>query len=211
MYVGRIVAAGMTKGGRPCAMYRVSSRSFPNREAVVDDNRIAVVPRAGFETDLKKSPYISYNCLHIVKDFAVATNGSHTDPIAEKIFMGVPPRDAMASVLLAMDYEKDGYSTPRIAAVVGLKSSHAYLGVVRKDGLCVRELELAPGRVHYLATYEKNSPCGDHREEGFRADSALEACSHILHGGVFANFEKPVTAAAALAADGGFVLASSSI
>ncbi|MDR0932030.1 MAG: hypothetical protein LBM70_03310, partial [Victivallales bacterium] len=34
MYLGRIVAIGMTKDGKPTAMYRVSSRSFPNREAV---------------------------------------------------------------------------------------------------------------------------------------------------------------------------------
>ena len=33
MYLGRIVAAGLTKDGRAVAMYRVSSRSFPNREA----------------------------------------------------------------------------------------------------------------------------------------------------------------------------------
>ena len=34
MYIGRIVAFGMTKENKVCAMYRVSSRSFPNRQAV---------------------------------------------------------------------------------------------------------------------------------------------------------------------------------
>ena len=29
MYLGRIVAAGMTRDGKPFAAYRVSSRSFP--------------------------------------------------------------------------------------------------------------------------------------------------------------------------------------
>lgn len=35
MYLGRIVAIGMTPQGKAAAMYRVSSRSFPNREAVL--------------------------------------------------------------------------------------------------------------------------------------------------------------------------------
>ena len=30
MYVGRIVSVGKTKDGKLCAMYRVSSNSFPN-------------------------------------------------------------------------------------------------------------------------------------------------------------------------------------
>ena len=42
MYVGRIVAIGMTKDGRPCAMYRVSSRSFPNRRAVENNGNVFV-------------------------------------------------------------------------------------------------------------------------------------------------------------------------
>ena len=76
MYIGRIVAFGMTKDGRPCAMYRVSSRSFPNRRAVENNGNIAIIPREGAEGDLAKNPYISYNCLRIAGEWAVATNGS---------------------------------------------------------------------------------------------------------------------------------------
>ena len=92
MYVGRIVAVGRTRAGANAALYRVSSRSFPNRMAVEVDGRLAIVPRPGHEGDLHKNPYIAYNAVRIAGEFAVATNGSQTDPIAEKISLGVPPR-----------------------------------------------------------------------------------------------------------------------
>ena len=81
MYLGRIVAIGMTPAGKAAAMYRVSSRSFPNREAVLIGGQVAILPRAGFESDLRKNPYISYNCIRIAGEWAVATYGSQTDPI----------------------------------------------------------------------------------------------------------------------------------
>ena len=94
MYIGRIVAFGRTLDGKNAAMYRVSSRSFPNRQAVISKDRIAVVPRPGAESDLAKNPYISYNCLRVAGngEWAVATNGSQTDPIAEKIDAGMNVR-----------------------------------------------------------------------------------------------------------------------
>ena len=113
MYLGRIVAIGMTPAGKAAAMYRVSSRSFPNREAVLIGGQVAILPRAGFESDLRKNPYISYNCIRIAGEWAVATNGSQTDPIVEKIAMGIPPRDAISLGLLAMDYEKDSLDRMR--------------------------------------------------------------------------------------------------
>ena len=120
MYIGRIVMVGQTPDGRLCAGYRVSSRSFPNRPAVLAADKVSVVPRVGHESDILKNPYIAYNCVRIVRDgkIAVATNGSQTDPIAEKIAMGMPIRDALASCSLAMAFEKDQYNTPRVSAVV---------------------------------------------------------------------------------------------
>ena len=152
MYLGRIVAIGMTRSGKTAAMYRVSSRSFPNREAVLVNNQVSILPRAGFESDLRRNPYISYNCIRVAGEWAVATNGSQTDPIVEKIAMGVPPRDAIAFGLLAMDYEKDSLDTPRIVATVSCRKPLGYLGIIRKDALLVREFELAPGEIRYLST-----------------------------------------------------------
>ena len=52
MYVGRIVAVGRTPNGNNAVMYRVSSRSFPNRRTVRTPRGLAIVPREGHESDL---------------------------------------------------------------------------------------------------------------------------------------------------------------
>ena len=125
MYVGRIVAIGRNKEGKLAAMYRVSSRSFPNRTAKVGEGNVSIVPRAGHETDVFKNPYIAYRCVKIVGDVAIATNGSHTDPIAEKVASGMSLRDAMTMSLLTLDYEKDDYNTPRIASARRLAAARS--------------------------------------------------------------------------------------
>lgn len=207
MYLGRIVAIGMTPQGKSAAMYRVSSRSFPNREAVLADNQISILPRAGFESDLRKNPYISYNCIRIANEWAIATNGSQTDPIAEKILMGFPPRDAIGLGLLMMDYEKDAFDTPRIVAVVSNKRPIGYLGIIRSDAILVREFKLVPGEIRYLSTYEKNRPSDDQVSTNFAAPCVNCAAQYVIDGGIFADFSNPVTSAAALASEDGFDLA----
>ena len=208
MYIGRIVAFGMTKENKVCAMYRVSSRSFPNRRAVENNGNIAIIPREGAEGDLAKNPYISYNCLRVAGEWAIATNGSQTDPITEKIAAGMPVRDAITMCLLAMDYEKDSLDTPRVVAVVGRKSKLGYLGIVRKDAVMVREFKLEPGVARYISTYECNAPCDTNVDTDF--DAACENCAvqYVVNGGVFADFENPVTSAAAIATEDGFALAT---
>ena len=158
MYIGRIVSVAMTGDGRVCGVYRVSSRSFPNRTAVVGADKVSIVPKAGFETDVQKNPYIAYNCVRIVRDGAVAvvTNGSQTDSIAEKIASGMTPRDALTLSSLILDYEKDAYNTPRISAVADRSNGTGWLAIVRHDGIEVRQMPLAPGKFFYVATYEEN-------------------------------------------------------
>ena len=207
MYLGRIVAIGMTKEGKAAAMYRVSSRSFPNREAVLGNQQVAIMPRPGFEDDLRKNPYITYNCIRLTGEWAVATNGSQTDPIVEKLAVGYPARDAIALPLLAMDYEKDSLDTPRIVAVVGSKCRKGYLGIVRRDALLVREFDLVPGQVRYLSTYEKNRPCDDQVTGDFDGTCAHCAVNYVVDGGIFADFTNPVTSAAAVAEGDGYELA----
>ena len=198
MYIGRIVAAGMTRDGKVAAGYRVSSRSFPNRTARLVGDKVSIMPRAGFEGDLAKNPYIAYNCLRLSGKIALVTNGSQTDPIIEKIMSGMNLRDALALPMLAMDYEKDSLNTPRISAAVDAEKKVAMLGIVRHDALLVREFPLEPGKIYYLSTYEKNAPCGRNCDESFDAADADALCAYMISGGVFADFEKPVTAAAAL-------------
>ncbi|MDD3118991.1 MAG: IMP cyclohydrolase [Victivallales bacterium] len=207
MYVGRIVAVGMNRAGAVAAMYRVSSRSFPNREARLTGRTVAIMPRSGFESDLSKNPYIAYNCVRLAGDVAVVSNGSHTDPIVEKIAQGMAIRDAFALGLLAMDYEKDSYNTPRIVAAVSRKNTSGWLGIVRHDALLVREFKLQPGAAFYVATYEHNVPEDCRCDVAFDAADAAGACAHVIRGGVFAELEHPVTAAAVMVKDGDFELA----
>ena len=211
MYVGRIVAVGRTPQGRGAVLYRVSSRSFPNRRTVRTARGLAVVPIEGHEKDIFKNPYIAYNAVRVASPaggpaVAVATNGSQTDPIAEKIASGMSIRDAMVQAILALDYETDDFNTPRIAVAVAQGADEGWAGVVRKDALVVRSFPLVAGKAFYFATYETNEPRAEYVSD-FRAATADEAARWIVDGGRFADFEKPVCSAAAVATDAGFDLA----
>jgi len=171
MYVGRFLVAAPG-----LAAYRVSSRSFPNRQVIERDGRLTVVPTD--DADPTDNPYVSYNCIQSVEGSdgqrAVIGNGSHVDPIAEKVGMGYPARDALASTLLALDFEKDDYDTPRIAAVVAAET--AYLGTVRRDALLVKEID----EPTLVATYEKDGP------EPFVLDASdASAAARELYGHPF--------------------------
>ncbi|MFO7975186.1 MAG: IMP cyclohydrolase [Candidatus Hydrogenedentota bacterium] len=210
MYVGRIVSIAMTKDGRVCGIYRVSSRSFPNRTAVLREDTASIVPKAGHEADVHKNPYIAYNCVRVVcnGEVAVVTNGGQTDPIAEKIMNGMCSRDALVLSLMTLDYEKDAYNTPRIAGVVDKRNGGAgYLGIVREDGLEVRRMPVESGKFYYVATYEENT-LSDAHSGTFGAESAEDACQFLLGGGVFAERTNPVAAVAAMGTHTGFELAT---
>lgn len=208
MYIGRIVCVALTPDNRICASYRVSSRSFPNRTAVLGEDKVSIIPKQGHETDIQKNPYIAYNCVRLVcgHDVAIVTNGSQTDPVAEKIDAGMSPRDALVLAHLALDYEKDDYNTPRVSAVADRRDQSGWLAVVRDDGLEVRRMPLEPGRFFYVATYEENvlSP---HQGGECDASTAAEACRFVLEKGVFAQRKNPITAVAAMAQGDGFELA----
>lgn len=206
MYVGRIVAVGMNQKGKLAAIYRVSSRSFPNRKSVLCENVASIVPKEGHETDIHKNPYIAYNCLKIAGSVAVATNGSQTDPIAEKIASGMTIRDAMIVSMMALDYEKDDYNTPRIASAVDLETRTGWLGIVRHDGLNVRQLPLEPGNAFYVATYETNDVVLS-QTESFEVQNAGEACNYIMEFGVFGTMTNAVSSVCAFEVDGEFQIA----
>lgn len=212
MYIGRIVSVALTGEGRLCAAYRVSSRSFPNRTAVVRPGIVSIVPKPGHETDVQKNPYIAYNCVRVVAGGAVAvvTNGSQTDSMAEKIDAGMSVRDALALSSLTLDYEKDQFNTPRISAVVDKRTNAGWLAVVRADALEVRKMPLTPGTYFYVATYEENSVVntqGGH----FFAGSAADACDFVLGKDIFAQRTNPVTAVAAIATEDGFEITAKDV
>ena len=198
MYVGRLLVAAP---GR--VAYRVSSRSFPNRRVVArDDGALAVVPTA--EAGATDNPYVSYDCLRPVGGRVAAGNGSHVAPVAEKLELGYPARDALVTALHALDFERDEYDTPRIAAVVGPDA--ATVGIVRRDALVVERVD----EPTLVATYEEDRPRpfafgfgddgddGDGDGDGSEPDPAAAArAAYEL------PFERPVCAAAAtVTADG---------
>ena len=151
MYIGRFIVVGPGVGA-----YRVSSRSFPNRRITDRGGLLTVEPTP--DAPATDNPYVSYNCMRTVEGpatdgtVAVVGNGSHVDPIAEKLEVGYPARDALAASLLALDYEKDDYNTPRIAGVVAAEG--AYVGTVRDDALLVERVT----EPTLVATYEEDSP-----------------------------------------------------
>ncbi|KUK01716.1 MAG: IMP cyclohydrolase [Methanobacteriales archaeon] len=189
MYLGRILAVGSGEDG-VFAAYRVSSRSFPNRIAKKFEDRIAIIPKEGHETDIFKNPYIAYNCIRIVRDTAIVSNGSHTDVIADKISIGMNIRDAIALSLFTMDYEKDELNTPRIAAAIK-DDGEGYIGIVTPHSIQVQKVPR--GSAYYISTYEHITP----RRVKFEAENADEAAAYIMDGGEFSRFTHPITAAAA--------------
>lgn len=146
MYLGRFVIITPSFG-----VYRVSSRSFPERKIVSREGgeTLTVMPTA--EAEPTDNPYVSYNCARVAGETVVVGNGSHVDPITEKLELGYPARDAVALGLLALDYEKDEYNTPRIVGTVG---ETAFIGIVRDDAVLVEEVT----EPTLVATYEKDTP-----------------------------------------------------
>ena len=193
VYLGRIVAIGSNENGVYGA-YRVSSRSFPNRKAVINDNKIAIVPTEGSESDIYKNPYISYNAIDIVDDIAVITNGSHTDIISGKIREGMNIRDAIGFTLLTMDYEKDDYNTPRIGGAINL-NGEGYIGIVTDK--CLRVDRINKGETFYISTYEHVTP----RKVEFNAFNSKDACEIIYGKDDFEEFTNPVTSCAVYGTD----------
>jgi IMP cyclohydrolase len=207
VYVGRIVAVGNSGNNKLAVMYRISSRSFPDRQSIQIGETIAIVPKEGFEKDIYRNPYITYNCLRITPGHAVVANGIQTDPIIEKLAGGMDARDAIISVLFGLDYEHDQFNTPRIAAVIDLQTRLGTLGTVRKDALLVRSFKIKEGEAYYVATYQQDAPDEQFKDIKFDITTAGEGCDYVLGKGVFESLELPISAACALENGSGFEIA----
>lgn len=201
MYIGRYVVIGKTLEGAWYLGYRVSSRSFPNRRIVAAGDRAVVLPTD--DAPPSDNPYITYNCLRRHGDVTVVANGSHADPVIDKVSLGYPLRDALALSLLAMDYEHDEYSTPRIAGGVDAAGDAAYLAIVGEDRLMVRRVAPPPGDAFLVATYELNYPTPT-TLKGETADDLAEA---LLQS----EYEHPVASLAATITADGLHLAARSV
>jgi IMP cyclohydrolase len=195
MYVGRIVAVGMS-GGQSWVGYRVSSRSFPNRKSSVKGGDVAISPVDPL--DLAKNPYIAYNCIRTLGNVAVVANGTQADTVVEKIGDGMKPLDAIGQTLLAYGYERDELNTPRLAgAVVG---SEGFIGSVQKDEIKVKRFDLKDGEAYVVATYAQT--------DIERADISALGAEAVAIAMFKLPFERPVCSAAACQSEDGFELAA---
>ena len=188
MYIGRFVVLGKILGGAWYLGYRVSSRSFPNRVIRTAADRAIVLPTA--DAPASDNPYISYNCLRRCDDTVVVANGSHVDPIIDKISLGYPLRDALAASMLALDYEHDQYNTPRIAAAVDSAADQGFLAIVADDRLTVRRMVVEPGSAALVATYGLTDPS----PIDLPGSSVQELCDAVYSSA----YEHPVAALVAL-------------
>jgi IMP cyclohydrolase len=203
MYVGRIVGVGRTRKGDLVAAYRVSSRSFPNRNAEKLGDSVQIIAQSGSADAASDSPYIAYECLIWNDRIAVVSNGTHTRPIYERLKAGNAPRDAIVSVLVGLDREFDQHDTPRICGLVDLAEDRLWLGSVTATSLSVMPIEVQPGQLAYITTYEFPFPRIDQIDSDFGAADPTAICHHLTNASIFSQFEKPVCATSWVASASG--------
>lgn len=191
MYLGRMLACGRDAGGSVYLHYRVNSRSFKNRVLKIDDGRVGVVPASRESADFE-NPYVTYNCCRKNQTLCVVSNGAQTDPVFEKCVRGANPRDAIASVLLGMDYEFDGHDTPRIVLHANAESGALYFGVVTNGSIQVEKVAPEPGELILLSTNEYNYIDRKRRFPGYEAASLDAAVSYLESGSIFRQHEHGV-------------------
>jgi len=191
MYLGRMLACGRDAGGGVYLHYRVNSRSFKNRVLKVDGGRVGVVPASRDSADFE-NPYVTYNCCRKNQSVCVLSNGAQTDPVFEKCVRGASPRDAIASVLMGMDYEFDGHDTPRIVLYANAESGALYFGIVTNRLLQVEKVELEAGELVLVSTNEYNHIDRNRRLPGYAAASLDAAAGYLESGPIFRSHEHGV-------------------
>ncbi|ANF23307.1 IMP cyclohydrolase [Thermococcus piezophilus] len=188
-YVGRMLGVGLNNG-RPFAFYRLNSRSFPNRRAVIRGNEIYIANQT--ETD---NPYVSYPVVKLLENYAVVSNGLQTVFMAQAL-EEESPRKALIHVLDALDYERDDYSTPRIAVIVECGKARGWLGFVGREELWVKAIKLEEGKALFTATYNVDGI----EELELSFSNAEELAEKVLR----LEFSHPVLAIAVVEKEGGW-------
>ncbi len=196
MYIGRFVAGGQLGDSSIALVYRVSSRLFPNRRIAIGEGSASVLPTD--ETAVTDNPYVSYVCARWTDTIAAVSNGSHTDPIFERLIDGVPAKEAISFCLGAVGYERDDYNTPRVVAVADLERGEMWFGIVAADRLHVQSAPMIAGKLWLLATNELHDAVAHARPVS--ATSAVEVADDVVAGPGWNDLEYPV---AALALKGG--------
>ncbi|HEY9291254.1 MAG TPA: IMP cyclohydrolase, partial [Microlunatus sp.] len=125
-YPGRVVIVARTPAGLACA-YAATGRSEASRQRrirLTDDGDLLVEPTVGDAHD----PLRHYRAVRRTSGHFVFSNGSQTDPVADRLESGAP-----ASVALEdLEYEGDPpIFTPRITAVIS-DDEQVWLGAAHR-------------------------------------------------------------------------------
>ncbi len=133
--------------------------------------------------------------MKLLERYAVVSNGLQTAFVAQAL-EEESPRKALIRTLDALDYERDEYDTPRIAAVVERGKEKGWLGFVGRDELWVRSVKLVEGKAFFTATYNVDGVEGG-LELSF--SKAGELAENVLK----LDFAHPVLAIGGVVEDGG--------
>ena len=205
MYLGRIVAIGKTIRGDNMAAYRVSSRSFPDRSAVLSEQEDSVFISQRLGATPTENSFIEYRCAGSEGQWFVVSNGSHTDNILAELRKGTHPDSAISQVLEEQGYELDGHCTPRIAGIIPQSGNSGWLGVVSKDEVAVQEIELQNGVLRYVSTNE-HYKLQSEQVIPVPFSSPEEMARGLFESERWKEFEHPVTGVACVVRDGSFAM-----
>ena len=183
VYRGRYIAIGALSV--PTALYRVSSRSFPNRRIDLVGDTAQVVPSQSAEKS--DNPFISYRCYtQLAPDTVVVSNGSQIDQVVSKLRRGCPMKDALMLALVANDFEDDGHATPRIIGAV--QGSTGYVGSVGAKHIGVYAFDLAEGVFFEVSTNACPATVVGRIEVSSKKKlSAADLAGDLANGGLFTS------------------------
>lgn len=167
LYLGRVVGLGATKDGNSFVVYAVSGRSEGSRERkliIKDDGSVWTdclgepTPEQLEKSDILFYPAIKTGFSEITGNYAVVSNGVHTNKIEENFREKCLARPAVKEALREFGPEPDFYKTPRIAGlslpdyemesdVIGIVTEH-----IAKNPRCVY-VETENGFAKWISTY----------------------------------------------------------
>ncbi|NWG09977.1 MAG: hypothetical protein HXX80_06730 [Nitrososphaerales archaeon] len=162
VYLGRVVAIGRTKEGRPCCAYAVSgrSRSSRMRRAILHHKRVAIEPLIGVqEGQGDQASLIFYDCItyNDYPPLIVIGNGNQVNSIFDLFSSEESSVKNMREILKELGPEPDSYHTPRIAGAIWKPSKDSpwryCVGMITSEDFDVKIITIPKNRLVYLSTY----------------------------------------------------------
>lgn len=177
-YPGRVIVVARTAAGVACA-YAATGRSEASRQRrirLTEEGDLLVEPTVGDAND----PLRHYRAVRRTAEHFVLSNGTQTDPVADRLAGGAPPSVALED----LEYEGDPpIYTPRITAVVDTREqvwlSAAHRGSddrASSDTIVTRVGALEVGDGVLLSTY--SGPVADPITNRIPVSITVSAATH---------------------------------